>query len=84
MKLLFVSINFKRKFRKFSVKFKKNILFLQRKGVRITIIPNPTSPIATKPTKKAKNLLGSVTFFKVSPLFVNLKIGDLTEKDKSE
>ena len=52
--------NFKRKFRKFSVKFK--IFFLQRKGVRITIIPNQTSPIATKPTKNAKILLGSVTF----------------------
>ena len=70
MKLLFVSINFKRKFRKFSVKFKKNILFLQRKGVRITIIPNLTSPIATRPTKKGKNLLGSVTFFKVIVYFL--------------
>ena len=70
MKLLFVSINFKRKFRKFSVKFQKNILFLQRKGVRITIIPNLTSPIATKPTKKAKNLLGSVTFSKVIVYFL--------------
>ena len=53
------------------MKFKKIFLFLQRKGVRITIIPNLTSPIATKPTKKAKNLLGSVTFFKVSLFFVN-------------
>ena len=52
------------------MKFKKIFLFLQRKGVRITIIPNPTSPIATKPTKKAKNLLGSVTFFKVMVYFL--------------
>ena len=64
MKLLFVSIILKENLEKIFCEI-RILVFLQRKGVRITIIPNPTSPIATKPTKKAKNQHGSVTFFKV-------------------